>query len=1404
MSKPIQQFRRWLAMCLTMMLVITGVIPALSIDTAKAATTVLTFTDSQGTAITDGATLSAPKDAGKRVTDLYVKYDGTGPTDIEVYLNGKMVQKQTNVNTAGPHKINDLDLSPGLNTVRVYSTAESQDVYIYYKYMPADMPIILDGYAGKGTDPFNAEPFGSSKITLKGVFGAGVNGNALRLKITLGNGQIVSGLEKLAPSISGSTFTFYDVALQPGLNKITFYETVGSVVKEHLHFYVNYNNTPILEELKIEDIDLSPVGTTLVTVPRANQLILDLNGIAKNADTVEVQNAATGETLQAAVSSSTGFFAINLPAKFGENLLRISAYNQNKKIGIFERKILVVTTTPNEADLLYGVKINEKELDPDVPFNLDDTVTTVKLSAEALVQFVDDPVAKKELKSFEFVLNDTDPLSSASEIVIPAEKTKNETNNGFTRYSIKVDDIPALTVGHQYELTLRYNYDAPDSNGTIVSNPVNVGRFTYLINFVDGNKPQFISATYSNGVLSTTGTNVISKVPEDIKIAVKKMDLPAGSDPNSVSGSRLKIYLNNKELKSSDYSFSYSSADDEKIITLKIINPDVGNGVLKLVYDTASDPSKPPLPTDPADRFVAVEYNIKWQIAPYAQLTYVDSLGNVKSFYDGFEINSESDIPTLDGRVYNFTINSARTNIEAKLNTSTITLSGLSDTAFRIDKTKWKDKLKKGDNTLQVTLMGATPVVYTYKILYVTSKAPSIGDVKLSVIHNGDNTELTQKTGGTDYDTGAAFLSNFSFTVNDATHVYIEKNGKRIVDYRYASSKWTQDKSNKEYTDTLSEIPTSLQSRFDTSNFSDKTKTTFEAKLSATQYNSILKDVQDVVTKSEEQEATLSLFPLNLRKNNNTVYTIVAEDENGTVVRYNITIAQKTNSWEVISPRKAKPEDKYITVNSNSVPIKIFAEKADKVLFGKVEATVTNTKDPDFVFDKDLAKAIPETYYVFTATVPLKKGLNTIKYSVVVGNSTHNDQIQIYNADSAVDGAESRDVLGKKVSFSVFDKALQLKFPSGTVLLAPSSNRAGEETKNPTKDIFVDVPLYFGIADRTTGQVSIEGDSLKSRLGLDSNFNYGSPLYYIDAGDTENPGGRDPYYDESDGEEFKDRYQENLVPSKQGTLKIQYDTSIVNAANNVLTVYYHDGKEWRNIGGVVNTGQKSITVPFSGFGYYMVMKNRESFEDVVTHDFARDAMETLYSKGIMPAYSGSSFGANRDMTRGEFATMLVKALALPIKAGPYRDSNEKDPVSPTFVDVRPSRDTWDYQYKYVETAARAGIIRGKQPGYFRPDDSLTREEAAIMIARALNLKLGTLDTSKIALDKMFTDAKDVGYYAAPSVLAVSKAKLMNGEPNDPTAKKPTYSFKPTNNLTRAEMAIITVRVMVQLKKLPKQ
>ncbi len=1282
----------------------------------------------------------------------------------------------------------------------------------------ADKPIILeDAYNGKGTSASQAYTYGSSKITIGGTFGGGVSGENLRIKITLGNGTEVPGLDKLTPTISGNKFTFYDISLQPGLNKITFYENIGSVVREHLHFYVNYNNTPILEEINVEDTVLNPSGTTYISVPSSSRMVLNMSGKALNADTVIVENLATNEEIRSSVSKTTGFFGLNLPVMFGENTLRITAMNQNKTVGAIQRKLVVVTTSLDEADLLYNLSINNSRLTPNTDDVKGDNVvrvsdvgtTDLDFAATALLQYDKDNAAKP-FESIAFVVKE-DGLSSGTEHSITlGSADKKAANDGFFEYDLKTTVTDTFTPGKSYDVWLVYKYKE-NTDPTTVASTFTVKRYMYTFKAVKENDPQFLSGSYKGAALSTSKTNTLVDVPAELELVGEYVDDPT----------KYKLELNGQALNPSLYSVSVASyknpdgsvVPNKYVVKITLMNSDPGTGDLTIAY------------TDGAGTVLtAVTYPIKWQIAPYVQLTY-NKGGSDNSFFDGFQINAESDIPSqLDGRTYNFDLRND--NIEVTLNNQALTI-GLdpNNDTFTITKAELTKQvsgtsiLKKGTNVLKITLNpnpkpGETPVVFTYNILYITAKAPTIEEVKLWAIYNGKETELTPSASGGSYDTSASFLSRFSFKVQDASTLYVEKNGKRIVEFKNDGSGWKNvNPPSNEYTKTLDEVPDSLDSFFDEAyNIAFKsgsTSASFEGAVSSSEYNRMLDKVQQVAKgtgdqQREEQEKYLALLPLTLKKNNATVYTIVAEDDSGTVVRYNVSINQRTSTWEVLAPVKARPEDPYITVNTNSALIKIFAENADKVMFGKIEAKTTNKTNPDFEFDRDFAKAIPKTYYVFTATVPLKSGLNTVKFTVQVGQNTYNDEIKIFNANSSVDGAEYRDVLGKKVSFSAFDKGIELKFPTGTVLLSPTNNRAGEEVKNPTSDIFVDVPLYFGIADRTTGQVNIPGDSMESRLRLEEKFNYASPLYYIDAGDVENPGGRDPYYDESDGREFRDRYEDNLVPSREGTLTLKYDPSIVNAANNVITVYYHNGLEWQNIGGVVNTGKKTVSVPFRGFGYYMVMKNRESFEDVVNHEFARDAMETLYSKGIMPAYSSSTFGANRDMTRGEFATMLVKALALPIKAGPYHDSNERDPVEPTFVDVRPSRDTWDYQYKYIETAARAGIIRGKEPGYFHPDDPLTREEAAIMIARALNLKLATPEAAALALGKMFTDAKDIGYYATPSVLAVAKAKLMNGEPNDPTAKKPTYSFKPKNNLTRAEMAVITIRVMVQLKKLPKQ
>src|SRR5690606_3100068 len=110
---------------------------------------------------------------------------------------------------------------------------------------------------------------------------------------------------------------------------------------------------------------------------------------------------------------------------------------------------------------------------------------------------------------------------------------------------------------------------------------------------------------------------------------------------------------------------------------------------------------------------------------------------------------------------------------------------------------------------------------------------------------------------------------------------------------------------------------------------------------------------------------------------------------------------------------------------------------------------------------------------------------------------------------------------------------------------------------------------------------------------------------------------------------------------------------------------------------------------------------------------------------------------------------------------------------------------------------------GLTPRTFDPDGPLTREQATIMIARALNLKIGDVEKDRAALAKQFIDAGEVNFYSISYVLAVTKAKIMAGQlnPLEEGQKKQTMSFNPGAFLKRADMAIIAYNIMKHLKKI---
>jgi len=114
-----------------------------------------------------------------------------------------------------------------------------------------------------------------------------------------------------------------------------------------------------------------------------------------------------------------------------------------------------------------------------------------------------------------------------------------------------------------------------------------------------------------------------------------------------------------------------------------------------------------------------------------------------------------------------------------------------------------------------------------------------------------------------------------------------------------------------------------------------------------------------------------------------------------------------------------------------------------------------------------------------------------------------------------------------------------------------------------------------------------------------------------------------------------------------------------------------------------------------------------TFNDISGEALDRqDSIETLAKKGIINGRKDGVFAPKDSMTRGEFSTIIVKALDLDLV-------NEK-----LFYDVNED----DWFYPYVGAASKYGIVNGVSPNKFNPYGKITREEAVTILARLAKIK----------------------------------------------------------------------------------
>lgn len=173
----------------------------------------------------------------------------------------------------------------------------------------------------------------------------------------------------------------------------------------------------------------------------------------------------------------------------------------------------------------------------------------------------------------------------------------------------------------------------------------------------------------------------------------------------------------------------------------------------------------------------------------------------------------------------------------------------------------------------------------------------------------------------------------------------------------------------------------------------------------------------------------------------------------------------------------------------------------------------------------------------------------------------------------------------------------------------------------------------------------------------------------------------------------------------------------------------------------------------------------KTFSDIAGHE-NRLAIEALAARGIVNGKNGNLFEPDAAMTRAEFAAIVVKGLGLPETGGT------------AFSDV--AAETW--YYSYINTAYAYGIVTGKSETQFVPEGTITREEAAVMTARAAAVcGMGALPDADRARDALagFTDYMTAGEWARPALAFCLNERILSDE---------ALELYPKQKIKRCEMA----------------
>ncbi len=191
----------------------------------------------------------------------------------------------------------------------------------------------------------------------------------------------------------------------------------------------------------------------------------------------------------------------------------------------------------------------------------------------------------------------------------------------------------------------------------------------------------------------------------------------------------------------------------------------------------------------------------------------------------------------------------------------------------------------------------------------------------------------------------------------------------------------------------------------------------------------------------------------------------------------------------------------------------------------------------------------------------------------------------------------------------------------------------------------------------------------------------------------------------------------------------------------------------------------------------IVNSTSDRFADVSADHWAKDSIKYVTDKGLFNGTSDTTFEPESQMTRAMYVSVLSRF-------GTKIDSKWQiicnTPMK--FDDIADG----EWYSEPVAWAGGTGLVQGIGENMFGPNNSVTREQIAVMTVKFANLCGAQMTLSSNAIE--FADEADISDWAVEAVHTAQQAGLLNGRENG--------VFAPKDTATRAEVAAILHRFCV--------